>query len=85
MPSTLHVNTSAPSSGRLRYERVADGVVAGYIHEISRPPRAVTDAAPRPDRSRRAGIARRRAGARRRSHAPLSPRPMTVSAGRPAA
>jgi hypothetical protein len=39
MSSTLQTLTGAPSTGRLRYQRAADGVVAAYIHEISRPPR----------------------------------------------
>jgi hypothetical protein len=85
MTSPVQLTTGAPSSGRLRHQRVADGVVAGYIHDIARPPRALTAAAPRPARSRAAEGARHRAGARRRSHAPLAPRPVAARTGRAAA
>lgn len=84
MPSPLHSNTRAPSSGRLRHERAADGVVAGYIHEISRPARVAVEAASRPARARAAG-ARLRAGARRRSHATGAFRPLALEAGCPGA
>ena len=93
MPTLLHQNASAPSPARLRYERVASGVVAEYIREISRSPHPVSDAAARPARPARparthggtgASGARLRAGARRRSHAPGALRPLTAQAGRQA-
>jgi hypothetical protein len=88
MSSALHLNTSAPSSARLRRERVADGVVAGYIRELSRPARVATDSTPRPGRSRtavRAAASRVRAEGRRRSHAVGAWRPLAAPAGCPAA
>jgi hypothetical protein len=81
MSSTLDRTAGAPSSGRLRHQRAADGVVAAYIHEISRSPRPAAVAAPAAAPSR-AGVGARpvprgsrlRAANRRPSHAPLVPR-----------
>src|ERR1700752_295672 len=84
MTSPVQLTTGAPSSGRLRHQRVADGVVAGYIHDIARPPRALTAAAPRPARSRAAAGARhpaplaRSAGAQT-GHGPRRPRGSVIT------
>ncbi len=85
MPSSLQPNVGAPPAGRLRAERVADGVVAGYIREISRPLRPAIAGAPPSAASpralsRAADVARLRAGVRRREHAALRPRPSSARA-----
>jgi hypothetical protein len=83
MPYSLHTNTGAPSAGRLRSDRVAAGVVAEYIHDLSRPQHVESDVAPQPVHLS-AAVGRVRT-VRRRSHAPLSPRPLALRAGCPAA
>jgi hypothetical protein len=88
MSSTFQPNAGAPSSGRLRYQRAADGVVAAYIHEMSRSPRPAADAAPAPAPPRAAAgarVSRLRAAGRRRSHASFVPRPLPVNASCPGA
>jgi hypothetical protein len=91
MSSTFQPNAGAPSSGRLAYQRAADGVVAAYIHEMSRSPRPAADAAAAPARARAAAGARGAGGyrfrpaGRRRSHASFVPRPLPVNASCPGA
>ena len=82
MTQSPQLNTSAPrSASRLRSARVADGVVAGYIRELSRPQPDLVRAVAETARSGATAGRRFRGVSRRRSHGGSLVRPVTVPAG----
>ena len=80
--SHVHRNEGNMSAGRLRSERVADGVVAGYIRMLSTKPRVIADPEPPRARVRAAGDhAHSRAHGQRRRSGSFRGRPAPVQAG----
>ena len=92
MPGSPHLHSAAPSAGRLRSQRAAAGVVAGYIHELAHTQPAVghdrrreidTETASS-QRIATAGT-RLRAAARRRTRGPVASRSLIAPVACPAA